>query len=113
MTHFFPFPFGRFSEAEWLAAYRLCLAEADAVREAAWNAAVTADQAETIRISEVDLAFLSLLSTELADRVAAFRHECIARSFVPMDDIGIADAREKEWEQLREQLRRSSEERSA
>jgi hypothetical protein len=50
LTNVFPFPVGLFSESEWRDAYRLCLNETDACREAAWNAAVTADQAERSRI---------------------------------------------------------------
>jgi hypothetical protein len=113
MTDVFPFPFGRFTEGDWLAAYQLCLDEADAVREAAWHAAVTAEEAETISISEADLVYLSLVSTELAGRVAAFRREVLSRPFVPMDDRGISEAREREWETLRSELRRGIDKRGA
>ena len=70
MTDFLPFPFGLFTEAEWHAAYRFCLDEADAEQQAASNAAVTAAEAERTHISEVDLAFLSLVSEDLGGRVA-------------------------------------------
>jgi hypothetical protein len=108
--NFLPFPFGWFTEAEWRAAYRFYLDEADAAREAAWNAAVTTDQAEQIGISETDLAFLSLVSAELAERVAAFRRELSILRSAQLDDRGIAEARDVEWEELRAHLRRSIEE---
>jgi hypothetical protein len=103
---FLPFPVGRFSESEWRAAYRFSLDEVDAAREAAWNAAVTADQAEHAGISEVDLAYLSLVSADLAERVEAFRRDSLANHDVRLDDVGLAERREKEWEELRAHLRR-------
>jgi hypothetical protein len=106
VIRFLPFPVGRFSEREWRAAYRFSLDEADAAREAAWNAAVTADQAEHVGISEVDLAYLSLVSADLAERVEAFRRDSLANHDVPLDDVGLAERREKEWEELRAHLRR-------
>ena len=106
MTRFLPFPTGRFTEDEWRAAYRFTLAEEDAAREAAWNVSVTPDVAERTSISEVDLAYLSLVSDDLAQRVAAFRRESLPGHDVAPDDAGIARLREKEWEELRAHLRR-------
>ena len=106
MTRFLPFPAGRFSEHEWRAAYRFMLDEEDAAREAAWNVTVTPDVAEWTSISEVDLAYLSLVSDDLAQRVAAFRRESFLGRDVAPDDGDTAQLREKEWEELRAHLRR-------
>lgn len=92
MTNFIPFPVGRFTEAEWRTAYRFCLDEADAAREAASNASITEDEAGRISISECDLAYLSFVSRGLADRVEAFRREVLRRRFIPLDDRGIAES---------------------
>lgn len=105
MTRFLPFPAGRFSEDEWRAAYRFMLDEEDAAREAAWNVAITPDVAERTSISEVDLAYLSLVSDDLAQRVTAFRREALGGDVAP-DDAGTVELREKDWEELRAHLRR-------
>ena len=107
MTNFYPFPIGRFSEAEWLAAYRLWLDEADAEREAASNSAIMPEEAERVSISEVDLAYLSFVSEDLTARVDQFRKEVTRRANVPLDDRGIAEASEVEWEELCAHLRKS------
>jgi hypothetical protein len=106
MTTFYPFPIGRFSKAEWLAAYRLWLDDADAEREAASCAAITPEEAERVSISEVDLIYLSFVSEDLAARVEQFRREVTARENVPLDDRGIAEEEEAEWEELRAHLRK-------
>lgn len=107
LTNFYPFPIGRFSKAEWLAAYRLWLDEADAERQAASNAAITPEDAERVSISEVDLAYLSFVSGDLAARVDQFRKDVTWRAFVSLDDRGIAEENEAEWEALRAHLRKS------
>lgn len=104
---FLPFPFGLFTRAEWESAYRLYMPENDAKHQAAFNSQITAAEARRIDISEVDLAYLSLVSDDLAARVTAFRSEVHSVSTPRQDDVGIAESREAAWQALREHLRRN------
>lgn len=102
-----PFPLGRFTEAEWLAAYRQFLSDEEATGHAADLSMITEDNAWRIDISEVDLAYLSLVSADLSDRVARYRRDVYAANGdVSVEDRGLAGRRELRWEQLRAELRK-------
>jgi hypothetical protein len=102
----YPFPRGKFSESEWRASFSLFMSQADAEAEARDRANIGANEAERTTISEVDLAYLSLVSDDLAKRVDDYRREVSARPFIPLDDVGLAEEREKKWIELKDHLRR-------
>ena len=79
--------------------------EREAAAEAEFRAALTESMASRTSISEVDLAYLSLVSRELEERVNQYRRECLPES-PHLDDVGIAEDREKEWVELKDYLRR-------
>lgn len=105
-TRFYPFPFGKFTESEWKAAYGLFMNDSDASRQASFNVNCLFDPQKPTDISEVDLAYLSLVSDELSARVDAHRREMVPQWALSLDDAAIVAARDQNWLELRTQLAR-------
>ena len=76
----------------------------DAASEATSRAELSPTEASRTSISEVDLAYLSLVSPELEERVNEYRRQCAPES-PHLDDRGMAEERERRWVLLKDHLR--------
>jgi hypothetical protein len=102
MLNAVPFPYGRFTEAEWFAAFALSLPPEDAAREAAFYASLDARETPLVVIDPSTLACLALVSPALAARVEAYRRGAAGSLAGP----ALAPAAEQAWRQLLRTLRR-------
>ena len=80
------------------------MSEVEAESEASERANLQILPGQRIDISEVDLAYLSLVSSDLEQRVNAHRREFMPR-LVELDDVGLAEERERAWIELKAHLR--------
>jgi hypothetical protein len=92
------FPAGRFTYAEWLAAYRLFVDEDRATEMAQYAASISPDD-HNASIGETDLIYLSLVSEAVARRVNEFREE-LRRTRSP-EARKIGDELDDRWERMR------------